>query len=154
MLIVIVDGFYLQEYFRRYFVISSSKPFRWHKATVWSTKWGFVWNSESRGRLHHLTDVDWPWKIDHIPVPSRSLRELFLRRFPYPSNAIVLHCGGRLLVKSHIRELHTRGITAKWVNYLLQRTKQNQTTTEFPFFLILSQITFKKKIENKGEKHT
>ena len=30
---VIVDGFYLQqclqEYFRRYFVISSSKPFRW-----------------------------------------------------------------------------------------------------------------------------
>ena len=26
--IVIVDGFYLQEYFRRYFVISSLKPFR------------------------------------------------------------------------------------------------------------------------------
>ena len=70
--IVVVDGFYLQEYFRRYFVISSYKPFRWHRATVWSTKWGFDWNSESRGRLRYLPDVDWPWKIDHIPVPSRS----------------------------------------------------------------------------------
>ena len=76
--IVIVDGFYLQEYFRSYFVISSSKPFRWHRATVWSTKWGFVWNSESRGRLRHLTD--WPWKIDHIPVPSRSLPRIIFKK--------------------------------------------------------------------------
>ena len=41
-------------------------------------------------------------------------RELFLRRFPYPSNAIVVVvCPLNSLVKSHIRELHTRGITAK-----------------------------------------
>ena len=59
--LVIVDGFYLQEYFRRYFVISSSKPFRWRRANVWSTKWSFVWNSESRGRLRYHTDVDLPW---------------------------------------------------------------------------------------------
>ena len=40
-------------------------------------------------------------------------RELFLR-FPYPSNAIVVVvCPLNSLVKSHIRELHTRGITAK-----------------------------------------
>ena len=39
----------------------------------------------------HLTDVIWPWKIGHIPVGLPDLcRELFLRRFPYPSNAIVL----------------------------------------------------------------
>ena len=65
-------------------------------------------NSESRGRLRHLTSTDWPWKIDHIPVPSRSLRRIIFR---------VFHCGGRLPVKfpsrSHIRELRTRGITAK-----------------------------------------
>ena len=69
---------------RRYFVISSSKPFRWHRATVWSTKWGFVWNSEismkSRGRLCHHTDVDWPWKIDHIPVSSRSLPRIIFKK--------------------------------------------------------------------------
>ena len=41
-------------------------------------------------------------------------RELFLRRFPYPSNAVVVVvCPLNSLVKSHIRELHTRGITAK-----------------------------------------
>ena len=41
-------------------------------------------------------------------------RELFLRRFPYPTNAIVVVvCPLNSLVKSHIRELHTRGITAK-----------------------------------------
>ena len=41
-------------------------------------------------------------------------REFFLRRFPYPSNAIVVVvCLLNSLVKSHIRELHTRGITAK-----------------------------------------
>ena len=41
-------------------------------------------------------------------------RELLLRRFPYPSNAIVVVvCPLNSLVKSHIRELHTRGITAK-----------------------------------------
>ena len=37
-------------------------------------------------------------------------RELFLR-FPYPSNAVVVVvCPLNSLVKSHIRELHTRGI--------------------------------------------
>ena len=41
-------------------------------------------------------------------------RELFLRRFPYPSNAIVVVvCPLNSLVKCHIRELLTRGITAK-----------------------------------------
>ena len=41
-------------------------------------------------------------------------RELFLRRFPYPSNAVVVVvCPLNSLVKCHIRELHTRGITAK-----------------------------------------
>ena len=41
-------------------------------------------------------------------------RKLFLRRFPYPSNAIVVVvCPLNFLVKSHIRELHTREITAK-----------------------------------------
>ena len=41
-------------------------------------------------------------------------RESFLRRFPYPSNAVVVVvCPLNSLVKSHIRELHTRGITAK-----------------------------------------
>ena len=42
-------------------------------------------------------------------------RELFLRRFPYPSNAIVVVvCPlNSALVMSHIRELRTRGITAK-----------------------------------------
>ena len=41
-------------------------------------------------------------------------RELFLRRFPYRSNAIVVVvCPLNSLVKSRIRELHTRGITAK-----------------------------------------
>ena len=40
--------------------------------------------------------------------------ELFLRRFPCPSNAVVVVvCPLNSLVKSHIRELHTRGITAK-----------------------------------------
>ena len=72
--IVIGDGFYLQEYFWRYFVISSSKPFR----HCLIRKWGFVLNSESRGRLRHLTD--WPWKIDHIPVPSRSLPRIIFKK--------------------------------------------------------------------------
>ena len=41
-------------------------------------------------------------------------RELFLRRFPYPNNAVVVVvCPLNSLVKSHIRELHSRGITAK-----------------------------------------
>ena len=41
-------------------------------------------------------------------------RELFLRRFPHPSNAIVVViCPLNSLVKSHVRELRTRGITAK-----------------------------------------
>ena len=40
-------------------------------------------------------------------------RELFLRGFPYPRNAIVVVvCPLNSLVESHIRELHTRGITA------------------------------------------
>ena len=40
-------------------------------------------------------------------------RQLFLR-FPYPSNAVVVVVRPlNSLVKSHIRELHTRGITAK-----------------------------------------
>ena len=38
-------------------------------------------------------------------------QELFFRRFPYPSNAVVVViCPLNSLVKSHIRELHTRGI--------------------------------------------
>ena len=142
--IVIVDGFYLQDIFRRYFFISSSstsygssKPFRWHWATVWSTKWGFVWNSESRGRLRHLTDFDWPWKIIFQCLPDLC-RQLFLRRFPYPSNAIVVVvCALNSLVKSHIRELHTRGITAKWVNFFTSEDKTKPSTTEFLFFLII-----------------
>ena len=41
-------------------------------------------------------------------------QELFLRRFPYPSNAVVVVvCPLNSLVESHIRELHSRGITAK-----------------------------------------
>ena len=47
--------------------------------------------SESIGRLRHLTE--WPWQIDHIPMPSTVpdfCRELFLRRFPYPRNVIVV----------------------------------------------------------------
>ena len=41
-------------------------------------------------------------------------RELFLRGFPYPRNAIVVVvCPLNSLVKSHIRELHIRRITAK-----------------------------------------
>ena len=41
-------------------------------------------------------------------------RELFLRRFPYPSNAMVVAVSPlNSLVKCHIRELRTRGITAK-----------------------------------------
>ena len=40
-------------------------------------------------------------------------RELFLRGFPYPGNAIVVVvCPVNSLVKSHTREQHTRGITA------------------------------------------
>lgn len=40
-------------------------------------------------------------------------RELFLRGFPYPGNAIVVVvCPLNSLVKSHTREQHTRGITA------------------------------------------
>ena len=35
---------------------------------------------KSRGRLRHLTDVDWPWKIDHIPVPSRSLPRIIFKK--------------------------------------------------------------------------
>ena len=26
------------------------------------------------------TDVDWPWKIDHIPVPSRSLPRIIFKK--------------------------------------------------------------------------
>ena len=41
-------------------------------------------------------------------------QELFLRRFLYPSNAVVVVvCPLNSLVKSYIRELHTRGITEK-----------------------------------------
>ena len=62
-------------------------------------------------------------------------RELFLRRFPYPSNAaVVVVCPLNSLVKSHIRELHTRGITAKGVNFLLQRTKRNRLQQKFHSF--------------------
>ena len=40
-------------------------------------------------------------------------QELFLRGFPYPRNAtVVVVCPLNSLVESHIRELHTRGITA------------------------------------------
>ena len=57
------------------------------------------------------TDVDWPWKIECLPDLCR---ELFLRRFPYPSNAVVVvACPLNSPGKSHIRELHTRTITAK-----------------------------------------
>ena len=27
-----------------------------------------------------LTDVNWPWKIDHIPVPSRSLPRIIFKK--------------------------------------------------------------------------
>ena len=58
--------------------------------------------SESRGRL-----TDWPWKIDHIPVPSKSLPRIIFK----VSLSKECHCGGRLPVKfpgkSHIRELYT-----------------------------------------------
>ena len=65
--------------------------------------------------LQHLL-TDWPWKIKSIIFQCLPdlCRELFLRGFPYPSNAVVVVvCPLNSLVKSHIRELHTRGITAK-----------------------------------------
>ena len=134
MLIVIVDGFYLQEYFRRYFVISSSKPFRWHRATVWS-KCGFVWNSESRGRLRTLPTSTGHGKSIIFQCFPDHCRELFLRRFPYPSNAIVVVvCPLNSLVKSHIRELHTRG---KQQNELISFYFRGQNETDYNRISIL-----------------
>ena len=46
--------------------------------------------SESRGRLRHLTD--WPWKIDHVPVPSKSLPRIIVK----VSLSKECHFGGRL----------------------------------------------------------
>ena len=44
------------------------------------------------------------------------------------------HCGSRLPVKFPSRELHTRGITAKWVNFLLQRTNRKRIQQIFHYF--------------------
>ena len=55
-----------------------------------------ILNREDARDVFAIFNTDWPWKIDHIPVPSRSLTRIIFKRVSLSKEC---HCGSRFPVK-------------------------------------------------------